>query len=305
MKNNDFLTTILNHMFEYDKPTFFFLSKDQIFGENKLDIIKNYGTKCVITDFSILLGGIKIVSESDFVNDGKCLENRYGKWWTKTISQYCDVVIVGTDGKLYEENPASRNVGARPAIDLNFIPKYVRREIKNVNGNKEVDYKEFPQTIVDINLSYKLEKMYNTNNLETTGKYYTTDSAISWLDIGTSFKTRTFKEYRYKGNKYIRLVSDCFNCYGKVLSDGRKVVANQTYWIKVEPITWLIDEVANIALSKKIIFSGIQFLHHNPFKYRNMYFSETDIKKYIDSYFLEEINPIEKKSKSKIKKLLK
>ena len=36
-----------------------------------------------------------------------------------------------------------------------------------------------------------------------------------------------------------------------------------------------------------------------------MYFSETDIKKYIDSYFLEEINPIEKKSKSKIKKLLK
>ena len=36
---------------------FTFLTNEQIFGNNKLDIIKHYGTKCTITDFSILLGG--------------------------------------------------------------------------------------------------------------------------------------------------------------------------------------------------------------------------------------------------------
>ena len=36
---------------------FTFLSQKQIFGENALEIFKKYGTKCAITDFSILLGG--------------------------------------------------------------------------------------------------------------------------------------------------------------------------------------------------------------------------------------------------------
>ena len=36
---------------------FTFLTDEQIFGNNQLDIISRYGTKCAITDFSILLGG--------------------------------------------------------------------------------------------------------------------------------------------------------------------------------------------------------------------------------------------------------
>ena len=35
---------------------FTFLTEDQITGQNKLDIIKEYGIKCTTTDFSILLG---------------------------------------------------------------------------------------------------------------------------------------------------------------------------------------------------------------------------------------------------------
>ena len=34
-----------------------FLEEEQIFGNDQLDIIKKYGTKCVIKDFAILLGG--------------------------------------------------------------------------------------------------------------------------------------------------------------------------------------------------------------------------------------------------------
>ena len=36
---------------------FTFLTEEQIFGDDQLDILKKYGTKCAITDFSILLGG--------------------------------------------------------------------------------------------------------------------------------------------------------------------------------------------------------------------------------------------------------
>ena len=34
-----------------------FLTKEQCFGSEKLDILKKRGTKAILTDFSILLGG--------------------------------------------------------------------------------------------------------------------------------------------------------------------------------------------------------------------------------------------------------
>ena len=36
---------------------FTFLTEEQCFGDKQLDILKKYGTRCAITDFSILLGG--------------------------------------------------------------------------------------------------------------------------------------------------------------------------------------------------------------------------------------------------------
>ena len=58
---------------------FTFLTDEQIFGNQQLDIIKKYGTKCAITDFSILLGGYvnRDYSTSDNISGT-------GYWWTKT-----------------------------------------------------------------------------------------------------------------------------------------------------------------------------------------------------------------------------
>ena len=55
---------------------FTFLDEEQVFGDKQLDIIKKYGTKCAITDFSILLGGY--VSED---------------YYTVMPKQCCDVII--------------------------------------------------------------------------------------------------------------------------------------------------------------------------------------------------------------------
>lgn len=61
---------------------FTFLTDEQIFGDNQLDILKKYGTKCAITDFSILLGGY--VASTSYTSEGSTKKDRTGWWWTKT-----------------------------------------------------------------------------------------------------------------------------------------------------------------------------------------------------------------------------
>ena len=64
---------------------FTFLTEEQISGNNKLDIISRYGTKCAITDFSILLGGY--VSSDDYTSEGNTRKDRTGWWWTKIMTR--------------------------------------------------------------------------------------------------------------------------------------------------------------------------------------------------------------------------
>lgn len=61
---------------------FTFLTEKQIFGYEKLDILKKYGAKCAITDFSILLGGY--VSKKNYTSEGNTRNERTGWWWTET-----------------------------------------------------------------------------------------------------------------------------------------------------------------------------------------------------------------------------
>lgn len=61
---------------------FTFLTQEQIFENDELDIIKKRGTKAAITDFSILLGGF--VSENWNVDNDITLEGRTGYYWTKS-----------------------------------------------------------------------------------------------------------------------------------------------------------------------------------------------------------------------------
>ena len=58
------------------------LKEEQIFGEDRLDVLKQYGNACAITDFSILLGGF--VASSTYTSEGEALQNRTGYWWTQT-----------------------------------------------------------------------------------------------------------------------------------------------------------------------------------------------------------------------------
>ena len=263
-------------------PYFTFLTDEQIFGSNQLDIISRYGTKCAITDFSILLGGY--VSSNYYTSEGDTGKNRTGWWWAQSFDGNDAAFAADIYGYTNSYYVYARGGGARPALPYSSIRSISSNSVIDARGIKEILYGEYPQTIVDENYSRELERAYNNGNLKTTGKNYTTDSVME-LEVQTSFRARTHTEYEYNGAKYIRFVGD-LNSAGKVLSDGRTIESGNAYWVRVEPITWLVDEKADIALSKKIIFSGVQF--QNPMHYGDD-FDETDISKFMNTVFAKEI----------------
>ena len=250
-----------------------FLTIEQV---EDLEILKKYGKKAEPTDFAILLGS--------YVTSGW--------WWTKSLTDGDNVArVVSPDGCVGSpygcevwDDVDSRFTGARPAIPYSSIQQVSSNGVIGASGIKEILYGEYPQTIVDENYSRELERAYNNGSLRTTGKNYTTDS-VRYQDYDTNFRPRAHTEYEYNGSKYIRFVGDS-NCDGEVLSDGRTIQSGNTYWVRVEPITWLVDERANIALSKKLIFSGVQFKNRRDYKGD---FDRTDIKQFMDNYFSKEI----------------
>ena len=63
---------------------FTFLTDEQIYGNNKLDIISRYGTKCAITDFSILLRGAGGKPQSSYYGKNEITGKITGCFWTKS-----------------------------------------------------------------------------------------------------------------------------------------------------------------------------------------------------------------------------
>ena len=262
---------------------FTFLDLDQVSGSDRLDILKEYGKKCAITDFSILLGGH--VSLYDYTIEGRTNKDRTGWWWTETPNNNLTYIVRedGLDDKMYS---FFRDGGARPVLPYSSIQLFSFDKEKGIEGIKETEYGEYPQTVVDEKYSGELENAYNNRSLKTTGKSYTTDS-VNYGDYDTDFVARTHTEYEYNGNKYIRFIGDR-NCKGMILSDGRTIYEGEPYWVRVEPITWLVDKKADIVLSKKIIFSGVRFDSN---KTKNRDFDKSEIKKFMDDYFSKDIIP--------------
>ena len=237
---------------------FTFLTEEQIFGEDRLKIFNGYGTAAEMTDFAILLGGF--VADNYYTSEGKSLKNRTGLWWTRTFYEGRidgSAYMARQDGTRCSYGVCERDGGARLALPYSLISSCLSNEVRGSNGILEVEYGEYPQTIVSEAISIKLEKAYQKETIKKTGKEYTTDSVFI-EEFSSKFEARTYTEYEYNGKKYIRFVGD-INCEDEILSDGRNIQENNAYWVEVEPIKWLVDEKSDIALSKNILFSGVRY----------------------------------------------
>jgi len=263
-----------------DFMDFTFLTKDQV---DNLDMFKNYGTQAAITDFSILLGGC--VDDDNTINDSVKLEDRTGWYWTKSKNGNY-ICTVASDGTFFNDDNDARNTGARPTINYSIIKHNISNTVRGVDGVLRVEYGEYPQKAVDENMQEKLENAFIYRLLRRTGKTYTTDSQ-KYDDYSSKFKPQTLKEYEYEGKKYVRvIVNSYFDGNEFQLSTACEYMDGDYVWVEVSPITWLVDEKNDIAVSEKILFAGVQFNHDNDY---NGIFKNTDIKKYLDNYFSKEI----------------
>lgn len=164
--------------------SFTFLSVKQVFGDKALDIIKRYGTKAAITDFSILLGGY--VSSNYYTNEGNTGMDRTGVYWTKTDDGYNGARVVSYYGNIDDYHVYERDDGCRPALPYSSIQSICSNGVRDNFEIKEVEYGEYSQTIVDESYFKELERAYNNGNIKVTGKTYITDS-VNLDDYDTSF----------------------------------------------------------------------------------------------------------------------
>lgn len=264
---------------------FIILSKEQLQGEKALDIFKKMGLESEITDYAIVMGCF--ATKKDSINKGW--------WWTSTclmdISDHFDtghaeyypndIATVFESGSIGESHVDAGGRGVRPAIRFSTIASMCGPIKVNHDGIKETEWGEYPQTVVSPELANTLDRLFEENALTATGKTYK-DNDNQYIDL---------VEYEYQGERYV-----CFersrdtNGSKEFLSTDEEVKRFQTYWLKVEPITWLIDEKNDIALSQKILFH----MYYDKRKGNNeIKFEDSDIKYYLDTTFSKEIIPTE------------
>lgn len=154
------------------------------------------------------------------------------------------------------------------------------------DGVLRVEYGEYPQNVAESILQRELESKYKYDQINKTGKKYTTDS-IKYDEYNERFQPQTLVEYEYNGRRFVRVIANSyFDGEDFELSNGESYKDGYAVWVEVNPITWLVDEKANIAFTEKLIFAGVQFKNQCDYDGN---FEKTDVKKFMDNYFSKEI----------------
>ena len=135
------------------------LTKDQIWGENALDVIKKYGTKTGCSDLMVLLGGESQWWCGYFCDD----DPTYGVWTASP--QNGGVCCVNADGSMGRQSCDKYLLGTRPVLPLSETRQiYFISERRQKLDNGEIveicEFGEYPQDIVSDKISGILEKKF-------------------------------------------------------------------------------------------------------------------------------------------------
>lgn len=263
------------HSYKYNYSS---LKESQVYGPNKLNILKIMGTKCILTDFAILLGGCPY--EEDYME----LKDRTCFWTIESKFKNGYVPCVNGLGKYQTIESFLRQSCLRPAVyfsDTNFISNFIKEESK---GLLEIEFGVYPQYVFDIEEEHEIKEALAEGNVEETGKVYITDSRV-WNDFKKEFEPREHKEYEYRGKKFIiakyNEEDPCKLSNGKVYRKGDEVV------VKVSPIKWLVDEEEKLILSKNALVAGIRNCES-----KDIYgYKSTEANMFLNEHFAKDINP--------------
>lgn len=274
-----------------------FLTKNETWAFDQLKILKKYGTKASLSDFSIVLGAS---ISNEHTSEGNELSDRTGWYWTKTTADTSwNPCVVCSFGAKVIILCQARYVATRPVLsfsDEKLIPTCC---VRGSSQLEEIEYGEYPQTIADNKVVPYLEANFYLKTLTKTGKEYTIDSR-KYNDYNKEFLPLRLTEYEYDGQKYVRVkVNSHINGDKVILSDGLNYKNDDFVWIKVEPIKWIKEPGKNLFLSKKCLFSGIRFDKADG-KYNDSNFAETEINNFMENFFTKDIVP--SKTANSIKK---
>ena len=266
---------------------FTFLTQEQFFEDDKLDIFKKRGTMAAVTDFSILLGAY--VSNYHVEGDSS-LEGRTGYYWTKSDDGDNDARVVYGDGPRSYDNVRTRTGGARPALPFSSIDRIPTNGVsgrKASDGILEVEYGYYPQKAVSKDMQTRLEREYSSGRIRKTGNGYTTDSR-AYDAYDDSFLAQRHEEYEYNGKRYVRVQANSYyDGNDFTLSNGEDYCDGNSVWVEVAPVKWLVDERAKMMITEKLIFAGVQFNKERNYHTRD--FDKTDIKTFMDRYLARDL----------------
>lgn len=244
----------------------------EIFGDDRLQVVKKRGAVAGATDLDKYLG---TQTRSDLLTrDGKSVGEFY---WTRTprgTFTNNTMTVVYPDNSydwhsIDDKKNGGRIVSLFPLIS-NDSTDGQHLEIAE-DGVVEVEYGHYPQSAASKEMQEQLEQAYKEEKCKKTGNTYTTNAnALSSDD--NSFSPQKNEEYEFDGKKYIRLEckEDCFHTF----SNGERYKEGDVVWIEVEPIKWLVDTETQKMITEKVIFTGLQY---------------KDMEKFIDEYFSKEL----------------
>ena len=227
---------------------------------HKLPIFENgYELEAKPTDLVVLSGGV-------------CDELGYTPYWTSTSGRDHVAVITSTeytDDRHYSCKKEALQPCIRPVLEIENVPK-----------EKEITFGEYPQFIeTDEDIIIELESIARRKKLSClTGKKYALNNKLC-------------VEYAYKDSKYVAYES---KTDGELLSNGTHTQRGKIYFIKVAPLTWIVDRESKLLISKYGLLSGVSYWgskENDKFENSNMYEFLTE-KMYDDICNVSEIRKI-------------
>lgn len=248
------------------------LSYDEIFGKNKLDIIREKGIQAKTTDFAKATG-VWVSSEGNVVYYLKTPHNGFVYVGYMGISDYrC------TDG---------RNIGVRPVLEFSSIDEIFKYGGEILEGNKLRFGTYSNNAILKIDQEKWTNKL-NSGMLEGCGSY--TLDGTKYNDCDVNYNPIKVPIYEYNDKRVTMIkINSSFGGMPFLMSNGELYKDGNYVWHEVNDVMWDFDKERLIAVCEDVILGGIQFCNEKNNYHSEEEFSKTNMSKYLNDVFLPEL----------------
>ena len=212
-------------------------------------IIDENGQKSMsaqITDFGMIKGGN---SHTPF------FDKEYSVYWTNTKYDNEENDVVDLHNWIGHANINQTDIGVRPCCKYSDIKDDVFNRVEIDDKLYEVEYGCYPQDLLPDKKQDELNTLLEERKL--TLKYSNDEYSI--YCINDDYYARYNGSWTINNQKILKRTS---------------AYAGRGLWFTLKPVTWIVNEDKDIALSKKVLYSGIAF---------------KEIKYYLDNKFAKDI----------------